>query len=197
MRSVALALALVAETPAFADSPVTSTDFFRAYRDDPLVKQVRRARRITPAIAEALATGDLPLDRKVAAINALGWSGGMRHARAFEAYLVKRHDRSLETIDHLGADEALAYGYLVLLGDYFHPRRALPALRHAKAKLPESFTASMVLALAESQDAMDRDWCQVWRIGQRVLDDRQMHRDMRPKAVGIIRRYLILYRDSC
>jgi hypothetical protein len=199
-RSVfVLSLATLIPAVAFADSPVTSTDFHRAYPDSEHVRAANDEKTLTADLAELLARGDIALDEKAAIINALGWESGTTHVEAFKRHLTSRYDpkRAERGIDLLSGEEAFVLGYLMLLGDYFHPEEALPHLAYARARLPKSFTVAVVHALAEAQADMDKNWCKVWRRAEGVLDDRKLVRDMRPAAVEIIREYMALYQDSC
>jgi hypothetical protein len=200
LRSAFLSfVAALIPAAAFADSPVTSTDFHRAYADSGHVKEAIGEKTLTPELAELLARGDIAIDEKAAIINALGWESGSAHVDAFKKHLASRYDRSRAErgIDLVSGEEAFVLGYLMLLGDYFHPEEALPYLAYARARLPKSFTVAIIHALAEAQAVMDKNWCKVWRGAERVLDDRKLVRDMRPAAVEIIREYMALYQDSC
>lgn len=185
-------LALIALL-AVADSPVTSTDFHTAYADVPLVKKALEEKALSDELAEALAKGDMPIDHKAAIVNALGW-GDASHEEKFRAYL---KDRAEKDPPMLSGEEAFVLGYLTLMNDYFHPDKALELLRYAKERMPKSYTVAMILSLAESQAAMDQDWCRVFKIFDRVDRDRSLRKDLRPKARAIVAEYLGLYRESC
>ena len=102
-----------------------------------------------------------------------------------------------ENFELLGADELFCLGYLQLMDDYFHPGKAIPMLELAHQKRVKSFTISIVFALARAQLMMDSDWCQVWKITEEVLQDKQLTEDLRPEAKKIVVDYMILYKNEC
>ena len=61
--------------PGFADSPLTSTDFYRAYLDVPIVKKAAdNPNKLTKEIMEYLYNDKNPLVIRIALINAVGWN---------------------------------------------------------------------------------------------------------------------------
>lgn len=61
--------------PGFADSPLTSTDFYRAYLDVPIVKKAAdNPNKLTKEMMEYLYDDTNPLDIRIALINAVGWN---------------------------------------------------------------------------------------------------------------------------
>lgn len=70
---------------------------------------------------------------------------------------------------------------------------ALPLLGLARRHKGRSFTVAIVIALVQAQQALDRDWGEVWRAANRVLKNRSLRQDTRPRAREIILDYLTLY----
>ena len=69
-----LILILLISQYTFADSPLTSTDFHKAYLDVPLIKKTTNSTGVlTDEVFEYL-TSKNSLDKKVALINALKWN---------------------------------------------------------------------------------------------------------------------------
>lgn len=185
---------------AQADSPLTSTDFYTAYQDIEAVQRAAAQKEIDPEILGFLSSPANPIDVKAAVVNALSWDiTAAQNARSYRLFLHEFHQAGgeEELLDKLSADELLCLGYLTALGNYFEPDSALPWLRAAREKNPASLTVSLILALTEAQIAMDTDWCRVWRLGEAVFDDPRLTPDIRPEAVGIVKDYLILYKDYC
>ena len=56
-----------------ADSPITSTDFYKAYLHIPEVEEAHTIGVLSEGIAEYLLNSDNSLDKKAAVINALSW----------------------------------------------------------------------------------------------------------------------------
>ena len=65
-------LLILSIVPGFADSPLTSTDFYRAYLDVPIVKKAaENPNKLTKEMMEYLYDKN-PLDIRIALVNAVG-----------------------------------------------------------------------------------------------------------------------------
>lgn len=189
---LATCLLALAASLAGADSPITSTPFSDAYLDYPAVRVAKVSGVMTPQLADYLKSS-APLDVKAAVINGLSWQYEGKHNA--DIYCDMRYRRAPEALqlDRLTGDELLVLGYLLVMDDYFKPARALPALELAVRKLPESFTAAMLLALVQCQAGLSGDWALMWPRIQSVLDNETLNGDMRLGAVRIITDYMRLY----
>ena len=78
-----------------ADSPITSTDFYKAYLSVPEVESARASGIINKQIANFLLNPEHTIDKKAAIINALSWDlNGKVNAILFNKYLYKKwHSR--------------------------------------------------------------------------------------------------------
>ncbi len=183
-----------------ADSPITATKFYDAYMDVKMVQRAHVEGVMGLEIAEFLTSPENPIDVKAAVINALSWRfEGKSNTELYACYLALMYHVSLIELDtaFLSADETFCLGYLTIMDNYFHPELALPLLEEAKESLKDSFTVSMILALTRAQAMFDSDWCEVWRLVERVLKDGSLKQDMRPDAVKMIVKYMILYKEYC
>ena len=71
-----------------ADSPITSTDFYKAYLHIPEVEEAHEIGVLSEEIAEYLLGSENSLDKKAAVINALSWDfDGKINAFLFKRYL--------------------------------------------------------------------------------------------------------------
>lgn len=185
-----------------ADSPVTSTPFSDAYIDIEIVKKARAGGVLDSEMAGYLSSKKNPIDKKAALINALSWKyEGKDNAKLYLAYLEKIYRVSPGNLDinTLRGDEIFCLGYLTLMDDYFHPEKALPLLEKAGEKMKDSLTVSMILAIARAQKVMDvdADWCELWRITEKILQNKRLKCDLRPRAKQIIVNYMALYKEDC
>lgn len=183
-----------------ADSPITATDFYKAYLDVKMVQRAHLEGVMGIEIAEFLSSPENPLDEKAAVINALSWKfEGKNNAELYTYYLGLLYHMSVVELntDFLSADEIFCLGYLIAMDDYFHPENAILLLEEAYKKEKDSFTVSIVLALAKAQMAFELDWCEAWKITESVLKNTELKQDLRPEAKKIILEYMILYREYC
>jgi hypothetical protein len=186
-------LVIGAAVAARADSPLTSTPFWKAYQDVPEVRQAHDIERLNTHLAYYLLS-KAPIDRKAAVINALSWNFyGRQNAALFREVLGIKYKLPPASVDpRLTAEETFCLGYLTALDDYFHPKPALAMVEKARARLPKSFTVAIVDALIRAQVNFSH-FERLWPIVRRVLDDRRLVEDMRPAGREIIVRYMRLY----
>src|SRR3989338_1280898 len=183
-----------------ADSPITATGFYEAYMDVKMVKRAHLEGVMGLEIAEFLTSPENPIDVKAAVINALSWRfDGKNNVELYACYLALLYHVSLIEIDtaFLSADEIFCMGYLMVMDDYFHPEKALPLLEEAHKTMGNSFTVSIILALAKAQRAFGSDWCEVWKLTEEVLKNKELKQDLRHEATKMIVDYMILYKEYC
>lgn len=198
----ALTLALLFTLPktSYADSPITSTPFFKAYLNVKIVQKAQMEGVMSLEIAEYLSSPSNPIDIKAAVINALSWKfKGKDNAELYSCYLVILHRKSPKELNTniLNTDEIFCLGYLTVMDNYFYPERAIPLLKIANEAQKDSFTVSIVLALAKAQEVMKSDRCKVWKIVEEVLRNEKLKQDLRPEAKKIIIDYIGPYKDKC
>jgi hypothetical protein len=186
--------------PAFADSPLTSTNFSDAYQNEPMVAKAAAANGIlTEELAAYLADARQPIDVKMAVINRLSWSfDGKANAAVFRQYLLGHGYKSDKDFKKRGkAHEFIAMAYLRALDNYFDVQEAIDWADLALKKDSKSYTVQLIAALIKAQQAMDTDWCRVYRLTDAVRTNELLTGDMKEEASAIIFDYMGLYADSC
>jgi hypothetical protein len=211
---IAIAVSLIFPAISFADSPVTSTQFYTAYLDIDLVKKASMMPYIDEEIAMYLSAPENPLDIKAAVINAIGWEtkgaesivqidydtgytyGGKNNARRYSDFVFGKPLDDLD-FDTLPAHDLFCIGYLMVMDNYFEPEHAVSVLEKASESFPESFSAAMITAIVKAQAATRNidEWNNVWTIVDDVIQNKNLEMDMRAEAVDIILDYMISYRD--
>ncbi len=195
-----------------ADSPLTSTDFYTLYRDIPEVREARKSRKASGKVLLYL-LGAAPADKKAAVINALGWNiRGQKNAPVYITALANRKRVSPGDMSYslMKPGELFVLGYLLAMDDYFSLKPLRPGefgmqgagaeeiLRRAAELEPENFTFRLIHALVEAQSLMERSFCSVYRRVERVIKlFPGPRRNMKPRAVARIMKYINLYRDDC
>ncbi len=177
-----------------ADSPITSTDFYRAYEDVAIVREAAESGEVNQKIADFLADNSNPIDIKAAVINALSWGPENKHNA--ELYIDYIYDTAFDRLDPdiLSGDQLFCIGYMRALDFYFEAAPPVEYLEKAKEKLPGSFTAAMIAALADGMRHMDQN---LWDLSiQPILNNKDLTRDMRQEAVTIITDYMQLYNEA-
>lgn len=187
-----LGILLLTDT-AYADSPLTSTDFNKAYSDIELVTYAADTGIMDEEIAAYLRDEENPIDIKAAIINALSW--GPDNKDNAQLYSNIAYGIALEElqITELGGDQQFCFGYLLAMDDYFDTTVAKEYLRLAKTNMPVSFTVAMIYGLVESMDLAYGSWEDHIKP---VLDDPELLPDMRQGAIDNITDYMVLYTAS-
>ena len=194
MKFAPFALALALTIPSRADSPLTSTEFWTAYRDVPEVVMARDIERLNTRLAYYLLS-NAPLDKKAAVVNGLSWNyHGNQNAPLFlEVAALKYKVTDPEKLKkRLKPDELFCLGYLLALDDYFEVKPALLTLRQARRQLPQSFTVAIVTELVEAQHNFAA--MKLWQYVEPVFADQHLRQDLRPQARKVIFDYMALYR---
>ncbi len=195
-----VAVGILSAQAVRADSPITSTPFHEAYFDLAIVWDALESGVLDLRMAEYLSSPDVPIDAKVAVINALSWDiEGKHNAELYASYIALRRGWSLYEVDEwlaeLTDDELCCLGYLAVMDDYFHPEEGLPLLQLAHEFKPESLTIRLIYGLAKAQAAFDEDWADVWSAVNDAFGGDELVIDMRPAAVDIILEYMSLYEE--
>ncbi|RKZ02994.1 hypothetical protein DRQ25_18135 [Candidatus Fermentibacteria bacterium] len=201
MLSIAL-MTLV--TGTFADSPLTSTDFYQAYLDVPVVADHVEA-EMNEDIFNILHSDEYEVDVKVAIINAMGWTfEGQDNAAVYMYFYIDTSGLDVVAPDDMSGEELLCLAYMVSMDDYFSMSPISPGgsgvfgmsgveLAEAAAeRTPDDFTVRLISALILSQKIMDHDWGKVFEVVDFVMKEALDH-NMRDEAIDIILDYIGLY----
>lgn len=194
-----LTLTLLLLTPVYADSPITSTDFYTAYLDVEIVNTAESEGIVNSEIAKYLSSPENPIDVKAAVINALGWDfEGKSNADGYAKLVFGKSVKDLD-LNNLSGDQLFCLGYLMAMDDYFNVDNAIPILEKANSKMADSLTVSLITAVVKAQKAMDdtENWNEVWElVAGGVIYDKDLKQDLRPEAGKIIFDYMSLYSDE-
>jgi hypothetical protein len=178
----------------YADSPLTSTYFSKAYYDIDIVEKASRRNNITAEMAQYLADENNPIDVKAALINALSWDvDGKNNA---ERYCQFTYGKSLKDIDAatLPGYQQFCIGYLLAMDDiHFETKQSLEYLRMAKNNMPDSLTVAILTFIVETMCEVSYDWPDRYNA---ILADTSLNSDMPEEAIQLITDYIILGIDK-
>lgn len=183
-----------------ADSPITSTDFYSAYSNYPIVMSAKSSGVLDNVMISFLLDDKQPLEIKVAVINALSWNfDGKNNAELFKKALTKKYKKDFNDIKLTKFEdyELLCLGYLTVMDDYFNPKYAIDYLNVAREKNNKSFVIAMIKALIQAQIYIDGDWCALWNVYHDVMTDDSLIQDMNEAAIAIIDEYMSGYSGYC
>jgi hypothetical protein len=186
----------------FADSPLTSTDFYKAYLDIPFIQKIANSKGVlTDEVFEYLISKN-SLDKKVALINALKWEfDGKNNSSLYIKKLLVLHKNYTLTNFYQKAtyEELLCYGYLKAMDDYFDVKKASVFTSRAQKLNPGSYTIAVInhLITAQMVGYDINNWCEIYSGFDTIKQNKLLKVDFRTKASDIIYEYLKEYKDYC
>jgi hypothetical protein len=191
----------------WADSPITYTDFYKAYTDVPMVQQALKSKgKISDVMMTYLAVDSNTLDVKLAVINAIGWSHkGITNSTGFLNYVVKTkkykveaNGKSISFKWYATPDELICYAYLRAMDNYFDVIDANEIAELALKKTPNSFSVNMIVRLIKAQglNLLNED-CFGYAQFNTLKTNTQLQMDMRKEAEKYIFEYMNSIGENC
>ena len=193
------ALLLSAVQLSFADSALTSTEFYKAYLDVPIVKAAADQPNVLFDEAN-------PLDVKLALINAVGWEiEGLTAYKDYLNYCIQHFPKSKygiapgkrvtqqDVFKHASPEQKAVLVYLSAMSNYFNTAAMTKMVRMAMTT-PRTDKQSFMLAigLVKAQIALDNDWAEVYPIVYDCVNKPRI-KDMRPEAIDLVMEYINEY----
>jgi hypothetical protein len=186
---------------AFADSPLTNSDFYKVYLDVPLVNKTSKTNGIlTDEVFDYLNSKSNSIDKKIAVINALKFNiKGKNNAILYFKKLLLLHKEytSANFYDKGTAEELICYAYLKAMDNYFDVKNAYLFSAQASNRNPKSYTIAIINQLIKAQIDMGSDWCEVYRAMNNIRENKGLVLDFRKKALNIIFNYTNGYKEYC
>ena len=128
MKKLFILILLISQY-TFADSPLTSTDFYKAYMDVPLVQEALNSKgKIAYEMMVFINSDTNSLEVKLAIINAIGWNvKGNKSSKLYFKFLMNKKKYKSDfggdsTAFNWNAtsDELICYAYMKALDNYFN-----------------------------------------------------------------------------
>jgi hypothetical protein len=186
---------------ASADSPLTSTEFYKAYEQLPIIQLAGTSNGLlTKELIKYLDNKDNPTDVKIALINRLGWNiKGKKNAATFIKHLQSKY--GFKTITELkaglSASDLICISYLKSMDNYFDTKEALAYATLAQTKEPKSYTINIIRSLIKAQGYLYKSYCQVFKIVDEVRANEGITMDFNKEASDIIFEYIDKYEKYC
>jgi hypothetical protein len=186
---------------AKADSPLTSTEFYKAYQDIPEVQEAIKAQgRLTPQLLKYLSDTSQRLEYKLAVINALGWEKcSKQDAQLFRDYVLEQRFGNefrqimmhrLDAIEKFRsgrADDLICYSYMSAMENYSNPSQWYSYADIAISRKPNSVCTEIIAALIRAQVLNDiYMYCDGYKGLQNLRNSNSLIQDMRIGAFELI-----------
>jgi hypothetical protein len=203
MKNICLGIIMILFTSyqASADSPLTSTEIYKAYDKLPIIQLAGNSKGLlTEELIKYLADNGNPTDVKIALINRLGWDiKGKKNANILIKYLRSKYGykTTADLTTGLSASDLICIAYLKSMDNYFDTKEALTYANAAQAKEPKSYTIKIIRSLIQAQDYVYKSYCQVFKIVDEVRTDENLTMDFNKEASAIIFDYIDGYKKYC
>ena len=203
MKNKLLLYCLFFLSTANADSPITSTDFYKAYLHIPEVEEAHTIGVLSEEIAEYLLNSDNSLDKKAAVINALSWDIDRKiNAFLFKRYLKEKYqikDDIDSLIQVMNDEELFCLGYITVMDNYFSPENSLIYFDSTGDSIRQSYTFQIINALVKTQSLLEdqNKWCRIWKTINTVETNKELKVDMNVGGRKIILDYITIYKKYC
>ena len=186
----------------FADSPLTNSDFYKAYLDVPLVNKTSKSNGVlTDEVFDYLNSNANTIDKKIALINSLKWNinGKNNAAVYFKKLLLIHNEYTTNNFYNKGtAEELICYSYLKAMDNYFDVKIASLFSARANYLNPNSYTIAIINQLIKVQMiGSPNDWCEVYSDMNNIRENKDLVVDFRKEASNIIFNYTDGYREYC
>ena len=186
---------------SFADSPLTSTPFYKGYLDILIIKSAAKSNgTITEQQLQFLTNSKNPIAIKLALINSLGWNTkGKSNAPEYLDYLFEKQPQLnyKNFINKATADQLICYAYLKAMDDYFNIKSASIFARQAMRKAPTSYSIHLIGTLIQVQGVNSKNWCAIYNNMNQLRNNKKLQPDFRNKSIKAVFSYTDGYKEYC
>lgn len=202
-----LLLLLFSINTVFADSPLTSTDFYKAYVDIAMVQEASTSKGIiTNEMMEYIDDDANPLEVKLAIINAIGWEHkGIMISKMYFMFVMNKKKYKTEFGGEYSAfkwnatrDELICYSYMKALDNYFDVVDAFEMAGEAVRKYPDSFAVNMIYNLIKAQGLTSfGEYCYSSKLFLSLKEKPKLKIDMRKESISYVFEYMNEIGKNC
>ena len=193
---------LLVSSQSFADSPLTSTPFYKGYMDIAIIKEAAKSDGIiTEKQLQFLTNSKNPIAIKLALINSLGWdTKGKSNAPEYLDYLFEKQPKLnyKNFINKATAEELICYAYLKAMDDYFNVKSASVFAKQAMLKAPTIYSIHLIGTLIQVQPLLNsKKWCAIYTKMTQVRTNKKLQLDMRLISIADVYSYTDVYKKDC
>ncbi len=187
---------------SFADSPLTSTPFYKGYMDIAIIKTAAKSNgKITELQLQFLTNPKKPIAVKLALINSLGWNTkGKSNAPEYLVYLFEQKPQLSykNFINKASVEELICYAYLKAMDDYFNVKSASVFVKQAMRKAPTTYSIHLIGTLIQVQPLLNsKNWCDIYTKMNQVRTNNKLKLDMRLISLAAVYDYTDGYKSEC
>lgn len=202
-RKLCILMLFFATLTAWADSPLTSTNFWRIYNTTcdkttyPLYI-VYDNEGWSPRVMDLLCSTELSVEQRLCLVNYIGWvfEGQNHFSDLLNHYTEKNNYKGNKgaALKDMKGDMLTVFAYVKAMDNYFEVDDAKYLSSEAVKRSPKSRAAAMIDALIGAQIAMDSDWAEVYNLCHKVEENTKLNNDFCDAAIVAIMEYIDLYK---
>ena len=185
---------------SFADSPLTSTYFYKHYLDNSLVAEAQKTKAITHEMIVYILDADKPIEVKVAIINALGWgSNSNENYLELRAYAMNKYDvyTDKKLFDKIDGKVMVCFAYMKGLSDYFDVKDAVKMSKLAQKKDKDSYCVNIIAALIQAQEYFNKNrWDMIYSTVNQANNTTWKNNDISDEAAVSLMEYIGSYKEE-
>ncbi|MBR1807912.1 MAG: hypothetical protein IJ776_00790 [Paludibacteraceae bacterium] len=197
--SLILSVAMV----AMADSPLTSTVFWKVLNSAGEADRHPVLRTFDEygwgdEVMAVLCSPSVPVEQRLCLVNYIGWDfDGQKHYADLVSYYVRKNgiESKQKVYDGMYGEQMIVFAYVKAMDNYFDVARAERIGREAVKRSPKSRAVNVIAALIKAQQLLDSDWAGVYKVCNNVVTDKSLNRDFSDEAVQAIMEYIGLYSE--
>lgn len=207
--SILVMLVSVAQL-SLADSPLTSTEFYKAYLDVPIVKAAADSpKKLSEEAKTYLFDEGNPLDVKIALINAVGWDE--KGLPTYSDYIQYCHNnfpkekygigeneivRIEDVYNNASCEQMTVLVYLFAMSDYSNTQAMYKFMEQAMVTpLMNKQSFMLPMGLIVAQAALDlNDLGRIYPAMNFYINSPEI-KDMRPEAIELVMGYINEYKE--
>ena len=193
---------LLLANQSFADSPLTSTPFYKGYMNIAIIKTAAKSNgTITEQQLQFLTNSKNPIAIKLALINSLSWNTkGKSNAPEYLTCLFEKQPQLnyKNFINKASAEELICYAYLKAMDNYFNVKSGSVFAKQAMLKAPTTYSIHLIGTLIQVQPLLNsKKWCAIYTKMNQVRTDKKLKLDMKPISIAAIFSYTDGYKEYC
>ncbi|MGO4817078.1 hypothetical protein [Flavobacterium sp. W22_SRS_FP1] len=187
---------------SYADSPLTSIDFWTIHTEDFTVRNAFRNQKMDKSTIDFILDENNSLEIRLSVINAIGWKFNSDNKKStallksiFKKYKVRSID-NLFDVNHINI--LTCYTYSLALDNYKNVDNIIQLSNKVSNLDPNNFYSKYISVLIESQKySLSFQWCNVDLVYRKLREDEYFKSDFGKKLYDITFDYIDAYDNDC
>jgi hypothetical protein len=201
MKTLQILILFLVSQHLFADSPLTSTPFYKAYLDVEIIEKASKEHILNVDEIMYLLDSANSLDKRLALVNAKSFKldSEPMNSEMFADSLKSLFITDSTNYLSIPSELKLLLAYIIAMEDYMYPNKAfsvITAVAEDKT-IMKSSEYQLVVGLVLGNMIMETGFCDVWKNIEPFFNNAETPNSFRKEAIKIIQDYMIGYKKYC